>query len=213
MATNLLRRIGLCIIVFAIQGLYKPLNHGLQDGVIFNTRWDAYLPLWPVWIVPYLLCQPLWVMGYGWAALRMDDKLFRSLILASVITTVTGISTYVLFPTYVVRPALVGNDWATEWLRMLYATDGVFNAFPSGHVYLTTIMALFWSRWYPRGRWVLMGFALVVAISTLVIGQHYIPDVIGGAGLAWASYRVGVWFVGLERVGARPDAGWRLFSG
>jgi len=213
MNAKLRQRFGLYILVFAIQSLYMPLNHGLQEGTIFDTRWDAYIPLWPVWIAPYALCWPLWLAGYGWAALRMEAKLYRSLIVASLLATVTAISTFALFPTYVVRPVLVGHDWATEGLRMLYAMDGAFNAFPSGHVYLTTIMALFWSRWHPRWRWAWLGFALIVALSTLFTGQHYIPDVIGGALLAWVGYRVGLWFTGPRRRGAQADDDWGLSPG
>ncbi len=213
MATNLRQRIGLYILVFGIQSLYLPLNHGLQEGVILDTRWDRHIPIWPVWIVPYSLATTIWLAGYAWAALRMEEHLYRALIGASVLTTVTAIVTFALYPTYVVRPVLVGDDWATAWLRLVYATDGAFNAFPSGHVYFTTIMTFFWSHWYPRWRWAWVGFCLVVVLSTLFTGRHYIPDVIGGAALAWVSCRVGLRFVRLGRIGARSDAGWRLFPG
>ena len=208
MATNLKQRIGLYLLVFAIQSIYWPLNQGLQEGTIFDTRWDKYIPILAVWIVPYSLAWPVWLAGYAWAALCMEEKLYRALIVASVLATVTAMITFALYPTYVVRPLLAGTDWATEWLRLLYNTDGVFNAFPSGHVYFTTIMALFWSRWHPRWRWVWIGFWLTVALSTLFTGQHYLPDVFGGAALAWVSYRVGVWFMGLERVDGRTNADW-----
>ncbi|MFZ1755353.1 MAG: phosphatase PAP2 family protein [Caldilineaceae bacterium] len=195
MRSNLLQRVGLYVLVFAIQSLYLPLNHGLKEGTILDTRWDVYIPVWAIWIVPYAIAWPLWLAGYAWAVLRMPEKLYHALIAASVLATATAISTFALFPTYVVRPVLTGSDWATQWLRLLYATDGVFNAFPSGHVYLTTIMALFWSRWLPRWRWVWLGFALVIALSTLFTRQHYIPDVLGGAALAWMSYQIGTWLM------------------
>ncbi|HRJ43187.1 MAG: phosphatase PAP2 family protein [Caldilineaceae bacterium] len=212
MDLTLTRRIGLYALVFAIQSLYMPLNHGLQEGVIFNTRWDAYIPLWPLWVVPYALYWPLWLAAYAWAALRMEEKLYRALIVASVLATATAISTFALYPTYVIRPALVGTDWATEWMRILYATDGVFNAFPSGHVYLTTVLALFFSLWHPRWRWVWAGFVVVVILSTLFTAQHYLPDIFGGLGLAWASYRVGVWWMGLENVGRETNEEWRPYG-
>lgn len=200
MKTNLLQRFGLYVLVFGVQSIYLPLNHGLQEGVILDTRWDQYIPIWAIWIVPYSLAWPIWLAGYAWAALRMEEKLYRALITASVLATVAAMCTFVLYPTYVVRPELMGTDWATEWLHLLYRTDGVFNAFPSGHVYFTTIMTLFWSLWYPRWRWAWAGFWLVVVLSTLFTGQHYIPDILGGLGLAWVGYWVGVWWAGLEPV-------------
>ncbi len=211
MSRTLAWRFGLYALVLGIQSLYLPLNHGLQEGVVLDTRWDRYIPIWPIWIVPYSLATTIWLVGYAWAALRMEEQLYRALIATSVLTTAIAIVTFTLYPTYIVRPVLVGNDWATAWLRLVYATDGVFNAFPSGHVYFTTIITLFWSRWYPRWRWAWAGFWLIVTLSTLFTGQHYIPDVFGGTGLAWASYRVGIWFVGLGREGRQSGASWRLF--
>lgn len=124
MTAKLWQRLGLYLVVFGIQSLYLPLNHGLTEGVILDTRWDRCIPLWPVWVVPYALFWPLWLVAYAWAAWRMEERLYCSLILASVISTVTAIATFYLYPTYVVRPVLVGADWATQWLRTLYATDG-----------------------------------------------------------------------------------------
>lgn len=207
MKNRLAQRLGLYVLVFAIQSLYWPLNHGLQNGVILDTRWDQLIPLWAVWIVPYSLAWPAWLAGYAWAALRMEEKLYRALIVASVLATATAIATFVLYPTYIIRPALVGSDWAIEWMRWLYNTDGVFNAFPSGHVYFTTIMTLFWSRWLPRGRWLWGAFWLAVCLSTLFTKQHYLPDVFGGAALAWVSYRAGLWWVFGKSEGAYTNGG------
>lgn len=213
MDKKLLQRMGLYALVFVIQSIYWPLNHGLEEGVILDTRWDRYIPTVAVWIVPYSLAWPIWLAGYAWAALRMEEKLYRALIIASVLATVTAMLTFFFYPTYVVRPVLEGTDWATEWLRVLYRTDGVFNAFPSGHVYFTTLMTLFWTLWHPRWRWLWAGFWLVVVLSTLFTRQHYIPDIIGGTGLAWVSYRVAVWWMGLEKVALPKVTGWQRIGG
>ncbi|RLT43497.1 MAG: hypothetical protein DWI57_04275 [Chloroflexi bacterium] len=206
MSKNIPRRFGLYALVFAIQSLYLPLNHGLREGVIWDTRWDTLIPLWAVWIVPYSMAWPVWLASYAWAALWMEEKLYRALMVASVVAVVTAIAAFTLYPTYIIRPALVGSDWATEWMRWLYNTDGVFNAFPSGHVYFTTILTLFWSRWLPRGRWLWGAFWLVVCLSTLFTKQHYIPDLFGGAGLAWVGYRVGLWWVSYGSADAREGS-------
>ena len=85
-----------------------------------------------------------------------------------------------LFPTYIERPLLIGNDWATELLRYVYGNDDVYNAFPSGHVYLTTVISLFWMEWYPRYRWLWIAIVVSVLLSTLFTHQHYLPDLAGG---------------------------------
>ena len=106
MNARLRQRFGFSALVFAIQSLYMPLNHGLQEGTIFNSSWDAYIPLWPVWIVPYALCWPLWLAGYAWAALRMEEKLYRALIVASVLATSIAIATF-----FSIRHMLFGRLW------------------------------------------------------------------------------------------------------
>ncbi len=75
-------------------------------------------------------------------------------------------------------------------LRWVYSNDKAYNAFPSGHVYFTTLIALFWARWYPRWRWVWAGSVVVVGLATLFTHQHYLLDPVGGLTLAWIGYRL-----------------------
>jgi membrane-associated phospholipid phosphatase len=90
---------------------------------------------------------------------------------------------------------LIGNDWATELLRYVYSNDDVYNAFPSGHVYLTTVISLFWMEWYPRYRWLWIAIVVSVLLSTLFTHQHYLPDLGGGLILAKNSLRFGEWWM------------------
>jgi membrane-associated phospholipid phosphatase len=59
---------------------------------------------------------------------------------------------------------------------------------------------LFYARWYPRLRLLWLGILIVVGLSTLFTGQHYILDVIGGIFLGWVGYRFGLWWAA-----ARPS--------
>jgi membrane-associated phospholipid phosphatase len=83
------------------------------------------------------------------------------------------------------------------FLRMIHEDWGRYDAFPSGHVYITTLLVLFLARWYPRHRllWVLI--LVIVSFSTLFTGQHYILDVLGGYLTALAGYHFGLWWAGL----------------
>jgi membrane-associated phospholipid phosphatase len=77
-------------------------------------------------------------------------------------------------------------------VSLLYENDRAYNAFPSGHTYNTSLIALFWWRWYPRYRWLWAAIALVVLASTLFTRQHNIPDLIGGVAFACTGYLVGL---------------------
>jgi membrane-associated phospholipid phosphatase len=184
-----------CALLFGIQGLYFPLNRFLEGGMEFKTALDDYVPLWPIWVLPYALTCIWWIAAYLGAAWRMEDQLYEAFFIASAFVSVAALTIYAVFPTYVIRPALSDTDWATQLLNWIYTNDYMYNAFPSGHVYITTLIALFWSRWFPKWRWTLAASVVMVILATLFTHQHYLPDPIGGLALAWFSYRIGLWCV------------------
>jgi undecaprenyl-diphosphatase len=77
------------------------------------------------------------------------------------------------------RPKLLfeANLYGFDPFRIGYE----YNSFPSGHATtvfaLTTAAALFFPRW----RLPLVSFAAVVGLSRIVVGAHYLSDVIAGA--------------------------------
>jgi membrane-associated phospholipid phosphatase len=187
-------RLAWLIVLFLVQSLYFPINRSIQGGVVLATPWDASIPLWPVWVIPYLLSLVWWAGCFVWAAWKMEDGLYRAFVTSLIVVMVASYVVYVLYPTYIVRPSLQGNDWLTNLVRLLYENDRVNNAFPSGHTYTTVLIALFWWRWYPRQRWLWATIAVVVLLSTLFTRQHNIPDLFGGIAFAYLGYRLGLWW-------------------
>jgi membrane-associated phospholipid phosphatase len=188
-----LKRLIWCALLFGIQALYFPLNRYLQDGTEFKTPLDKYVPLWPIWVLPYALICWWWVVAYIWAAWRMEERLYEAFFIASAVMQVSALTIFTLFPTYVVRPSLSSGGWSTQLLSWIFSNDHAYNAFPSGHVYITTLIALFWSRWFPKWHWLWTLTVVVILLATLFTHQHYLPDPAGGLALAWLSYRVGLW--------------------
>lgn len=187
------------LILFGVQLLYIPINRGVQGGVTLTVPGDTYIPLRPIWAVPYLLSLIWWALSFIWAAWKMEDALYRAFVIGTMATMLTSYIVYLLFPTYVQRPALVGEDWPTELLHFIYNNDRVNNAFPSGHAYTTMLITLFWWHWHPQQRWLWAGIAVVVLLSTLFTGQHNLPDPIGGILWAWMGYRFGLWWVAKQQ--------------
>jgi membrane-associated phospholipid phosphatase len=187
------KRLIWCALLFGIQALYFPLNRFLEGGMEFKTALDAYVPLWSIWALPYGLICVWWVTAYLWAAWRMEEGLYEAFFMASAFVSVAGLIIFTVFPTYVIRSALPGTDWTSQLLNWIYINDYMYNAFPSGHVYITTLIALFWSRWFPGWRWAMAGTVVLVILATLFTHQHYLPDPIGGLALAWFGYRIGLW--------------------
>ena len=192
---NNAKRLVWCALLFGIQGLYFPLNRFLKGGMELKTTLDDYVPLWSIWVLPYGLVCVWWIAAYLWAAWRMEEDLYEAFFIASAFVSVAALTIFTVFPTYVIRPVLSGTDWPSQLLNWVYTNDYMYNAFPSGHVYITTLIALFWSRCFPRWRLALAATVVIVILATLFTHQHYLPDPIGGLALAWFGYRIGLWCV------------------
>ena len=201
---NRLKRLIWCALLFGIQALYFPLNRFLQGGVEFKTVMDDYVPLWPIWVIPYGVICIWWIVAQLWAAWRMEERLYESFFIASAFANVTALTIYTVFPTYVIRPEVFASDWTSHLLNWVYANDYDYNAFPSGHVYITTLIALFWSIWFPKWKWLWIATVIVIALATLFTHQHYLPDPIGGLALAWFGYRIGLWCVADRNMAQQP---------
>jgi len=160
-------------------------------------------PIQPVWIVVYVLCFPLWLFCIVWAVLKIEEQSFRALIAAAFLTISSGIAAFILFPTYVDLPQIAGTDFFSNLLRQIQESGGSYDALPSGHLYITTLFALFFTRWYPRTRLLWIGIVVLVSLSTLFTGQHYVLDVITGIVLAWLGYKFGLWWAARRQ----PTAG------
>jgi membrane-associated phospholipid phosphatase len=189
----LLKRIAWVLAAAAIQSIYIPTSQNLTGGIMPKIAWDVF-PVYPIWVVVYLLCFPLWLSGIVWSIWKMEALLFRTLITACLFTFPIAIAIFVFYPTYVELPRVEGTGPIPELLRQVQKSGGQYDALPSGHLYITTLLALFFGCWYPRVRLLWAAIVVIVALSTLFTGQHYVLDVIGGILLGWLGYRFGLWW-------------------
>jgi membrane-associated phospholipid phosphatase len=200
---SLNKRVLFLVLVCSIQMIYVPTSFRTTGGIEPKLPIDIF-PVWPIWVVPYMLCYPLWLFSSIWAMLKMEDRLFRGLVVACLLMFAVANATFLFFPTYVRQMTFQGADLFTSLLRMVHEEWGRYSAFPSGHVYITTLLVLFFGRWYPRQRFLWLLILIVISLSTLFTGQHYILDVLGGYGIAFAGYQFGLWWVGLLPSQNRP---------
>lgn len=185
------KRFLLVILICCIQMIYIPTSTRTTGGFEPRLPVDIF-PIWAVWVLPYVLCYVLWLFGFLWALFKMDDRLFRSFIAAFLFTCTISVVIFLLLPTYV-RPAVIeGSDLFSSLLRTIHENWGRYDAFPSGHVYITTLLALFYSRWYPHTKFLWILIVVIVSFSTLFTGQHYIVDIFGGLLVAFMGYLFGL---------------------
>ncbi len=201
---TLSKRILLVLLIWGIEMLYLPTSSGMTGGIEPKLSIDVF-PIWSIWVVPYVLCYALWLVGFLWIILKMEDRLFRDFIAACMLTFSSAIGIFIFFPTYVRAATLQGNDIFTSLLRFFHQDAGRYDALPSGHIYITTLLVLFFSRWYPRQRLLWILTLVIVAFSTLFTGQHYLLDVIGGYVLGLIGYYFGLWWAGFIAPQKRTD--------
>ena len=186
----LLRRLPILLIPLFIQLLYVPLNRFLHGGTMPVTPFDELIPLWPIWGIPYILALPIWIGSFLWAGAKMPNDLFKAFVLAACSIMTFAMIVFLVFPTYVQRPVVIGQGFGANLIRFIYSNDDAYNALPSGHVYITTLIMLFWSRWLPRYRFVWILLWTAILLSTLFTRQHYLLDVAAGAALAAIGYYI-----------------------
>jgi membrane-associated phospholipid phosphatase len=189
------KRVLLVLLVCCIQMIYVPTSNRLTGGIEPKLPIDVF-PIWPIWVLPYVLCYVLWFVSIGWILFKVEDRFFRAFFAASILTFGAGALTFIFFPTYVGRATVHGNDIFALVLRAIHEKLGRYNAFPSGHIYITTLLVLFFGRRYPRYKSLWTSILVIVALSTLFTGQHYILDVIGGYSVGLIGYHFGLWWSG-----------------
>lgn len=80
-----------------------------------------------------------------------------------------------------------GGTLPSQFVRWfpLGTNTSMDQSFPSAHTAAAFGLALGLSALYPRGRWLFLATAALVAAERVVFSAHYASDVLAGAGLAW----------------------------
>jgi membrane-associated phospholipid phosphatase len=178
----------LALIVFGANIIYLITNRLLTGGIVPRIPLDEYIPLWPIWTIPYLLLLPYWLLMLVIMTLKMDEPRFRWIILAAMVSQYISVAAFILFPTYIERPILDPADSSQGLIAYLYSMDHVNNALPSMHMSLTTLIALGCWGWLPKLRWFWAATIPITIASTLFTKQHYVLDLVAGILLACAAY-------------------------
>jgi membrane-associated phospholipid phosphatase len=148
---------------------------------------DALVPL-----------DPRWMLFYGsiWAFVLLP--LFvapRAVLLraarADIALLLIAYASFLALPTQAPRPSrLVIDGFATWTLRVQYDVDPPFNCFPSLHVAHSYVSAFTAARVHRGVGAVAIGWATLIALSTLFTKQHYAADVLVGAALAVVAWPI-----------------------
>lgn len=176
------------IVVYGLIQLY------VDSGVVPITTWDRFVPMIPVFLVPYCLYYLILPLPFV-AAYRKDkasksrDNLFVVGATFFVASTICN-AIFILFPTEILRPPVVGSGVFAQLLDFLHTHDGTVALLPSGHVTYSLTAALTVTHLDRKLAKAVWPAALFVLPSTVLIKQHYIVDILGGIIVALLVYLV-----------------------
>jgi membrane-associated phospholipid phosphatase len=157
-----------------------------------NYRIDDWIPFCPKWMFAYggvytALLLPIFVVR--------DPALFRRTALAYFFTLICSYAFFLACPvtTKGFRPEVSTLDTRIFWqwgAALNYTIDPPMNSFPSLHVGTMTLATLISWRADKKVGYAAVVVAVIIALSTMLVKQHYLADVVAGAGLALVAYAI-----------------------
>lgn len=147
----------------------------------FYSDWELAIPRIDAFIVPYQSIDLLFVAAFLCCRTRTDlAALAGRVVLAA---AVAG-TCFLAWPLDLGHTRAVGDGPFAPLFAALYACDRPYNLFPSLHV--TFVVILRWSFARSLDGWKRTAMHLWLALvtcSTLLVHQHHLADVVGGATL------------------------------
>lgn len=147
---------------------------------------DSKIPFVPEFMLIYWGAYISWGLNYILAARESREHCRRS-ITADLIAKAVCFVIFLLLPTTIARPGIVGGG-LTAWLsRIMYAADTPVALFPSIHCLDSWLCWRFLTdcKKVPRRyKWVNFVFSLLVCASTVLVKQHVFVDIFAGIAAA-----------------------------
>lgn len=182
------------IIVISSMLLYIPVNRLISGGYNLKTDIDNFIPLLPLFVIPYLFGLIFWIFTILKINLSKDERLIKEFNLMLIIASIVSVAIYILIPTFVTRPVVTGTDIFSDILRFIYSNDQVYNAAPSGHTFYTILCYVGLNRLVPGKKYLWGILSILIIISTVLTKQHNFLDIVIGIvfalGVIFLSMRV-----------------------
>jgi membrane-associated phospholipid phosphatase len=161
--------------------------HFFEGGFVLHG-WDAASPVVVYgYSIAYFFLLLLMVVVIGWTFVsRKNRRPFRIFAFAIAVDYVVSLPFFLMFPVperwaWPDSGAILLSDlWAPGLIEFIRPFSGLDNCFPSFHVSLTTVVVGLSFTERLRYRWVAFWLGLLIVLSTLVLGIHWLTDVVAG---------------------------------
>jgi fatty acid desaturase len=170
------------ILFFVIYGMGNSFFPGAEHGRDLSTSLDAMIPFVPQASIIYLALGPF--LATAPFVLRKPEQLlpYAVAILAELLI---ALCIFLAWPVAPPPAPYVGNDLTGQLFMLLDFMNLDGNNFPSLHVALAVSATwAYWAHLTRATRLIVCAFTAATVISTLVLHQHIVADVIAGLALA-----------------------------
>lgn len=146
-----------------------------------STSIDNKIPFVKEFIIIYILWYVWLIVGYLVVA-KSDKSKYYEMIMADIIAKIICLFCFLIIPTTMVRPDIVGDDLCNFIVKFIYWIDEPVNLFPSIHCLESWIIfRVTNSLNLPKGYKIFSFiFAILVFASVVFVKQHVFIDIIGG---------------------------------
>lgn len=166
--------------------VYKLIQWNFVSGQTFKLALDDKIPFVALFVVPYILYLAV-LIGIFVLATK-DKRLFLATAKTFFWAALVCNLFFILLPTMVNRISILPANIFDKLVIFIYSIDTAKNSFPSEHVTFTVLANLCLIQISRVISWFLLPLTCLIVISTVLIKQHYLPDIIGGLALAWLVY-------------------------
>jgi len=158
----------------------------MAQGLI-PTIWafgiDYYIPFTRFAVIPYISWYVYVTFTVLYLIFSKESKNYFKFIYSMIAGACISYFIFVLFPTHVPRPELMGNDIFTILTASIYNADPPYNCFPSMHVLYAFLCFIFLHKKFIGRNYLKIlnaGIFIIICASTVFTKQHYTPDILGG---------------------------------
>ncbi len=158
------------------------LHHHFKRHVL-EIWLDKLIPFEPIWVFFYASMYAFVLLPFIYVK---EHKIYRHMWYSFCLTGLIAYVIFLIFPTYdIMRPVSNPFDFQRYFLALDNKHDSPYNCFPSLHVGFSMTAAL-WTYYVDKSRIgkLVLTWGILVSISVLLVKEHYIADLVGGAALA-----------------------------
>ncbi len=182
------------ILVIIFQALLYMIVKFLQgEPTVLSSNLDNKIPFNVLFIIPYVLWYGILII-IPYYFYKKDKNLFIKYMISYLLFSIIADIIFIIFPTTVIRPEILGNSILYDLTRVVYAIDTpAINCFPSLHCtscFMWILYVLNTKAIKPLNKFYIIILSILIILSTLFIKQHVIVDVIGGLLLAIVTYEI-----------------------